>query len=74
MAGGLSFFSDTANEWMVDGFCQMWMVKVSATPMNKPLPKQGFFLKAGEAIRTPDIHVGNVMACSWNWYKGLFCR
>ena len=45
---------------MVDGFCQMWMVDFSATPMNKPLPKQGLFLKAGEAIRTPDIHVGNV--------------
>ena len=28
--------------------------------MNKPLRKQGLFLKAGEAIRTPDIHVGNV--------------
>jgi hypothetical protein len=40
----------------------MWMVKVSATSMNKPLPKQGLFLKAGEAIRTPDIHVGNVQA------------
>jgi hypothetical protein len=58
----LSFFSDTTNEWMVGGFCQMWMVKVSATSMNKPLPKQGLFLKAGEAIRTPDIHVGNVQA------------
>ena len=45
---------------MVSGFCEIWMVKVSATPMNKPLPKQGFYFKAGEAIRTPDIHVGNV--------------
>ena len=59
---GVVFFSDTTNEWMVDGFCQMWMVKVSATPMNKPLPKQGFSFKAGEAIRTPDIHVGNVIS------------
>ena len=28
--------------------------------IEKPLPKQGLLLKAGEAIRTPDIHVGNV--------------
>ena len=30
------------------------------TPMNKPLPKQGLVFKAGERIRTADIHVGNV--------------
>ena len=45
---------------MVGGFCEMWMVRVSTTSMNKPLPKQGLFLKAGERIRTVDIHVGNV--------------
>ena len=39
---------------------KMWMVRVSTTPMNKPLPKQGFYLKVSEAIRTPDIHVGVV--------------
>ncbi len=36
------------------------MVKASAIPMNKPMPKQGFFFKAGEEIRTPEMHVGNV--------------
>jgi hypothetical protein len=72
----LSFFSDTTNEWMVGGFCQMWMVKVGAIPMKNPAVKRGSFAwnhrretghpgkgwKAGEAIRTPDIHVGNVQA------------
>ena len=59
---------------MVGGFCQMWMVKVGAIPMKNPAVKRGSFAwnhrretghpgkgwKAGEAIRTPDIHVGNV--------------
>ena len=37
-----------------------WMVTSIGVSLKKPLPKQGLFLKAGEAIRTPGIHVGNV--------------
>ena len=37
------------------------MVETSVTPIDKPLQIQGLSSKAGEAIRTPDIHVGNVI-------------
>jgi len=47
------------------------MVRVIATPMNTPLPKQGLFFKAGEAIRTPDIHVGNPQVSTPNMSLGV---
>ena len=31
------------------------MMEHGEKPMSKPLPKQGLFLKSGEANRTPDI-------------------
>ena len=43
---------------------EMWMVQVGQKPMKKPLPRQGSSFKAGEAIRTPDIHVADVLSAN----------
>jgi len=39
-----------------------------------PLHNKRLLSKAGEAIRTPDIHVGNVTMCIWSRCKFYKCK
>ena len=41
-------------------FFKKLMVKNLTFPRYNPLHNKGLLSKAGEAIRTPDFHVGNV--------------
>ena len=50
----------THNLWVI-GFQNNLMGRKHTFQKYNPLHNKGLHLKAGEAIRTPDIHVGNVI-------------